>query len=57
MGGGQFKSYVFLSHSKNNLEMKKDNPIVTNGWKKMKKVYFLGALAMTHSLISNAPKK
>ena len=30
MGGGQIKSYVFLSHSKNNLEMKKDNPIVTN---------------------------
>ena len=40
MGGGQFKLYVFLSHSKNNLAMNKDNPIVTNGWKKMKKFIF-----------------
>ena len=24
MGGGQFKLYVFLSHSKNNLAMNKD---------------------------------
>ena len=45
MGGGQVKSYVLLSHSKHNLEMKKDNPIVTNGWKKMKKVYFLRVIA------------